>query len=149
MSGQGTPQENTGIARIYRQFRLDTKTLDFNVPDRDIPRGFTTAWRAPNGATLATLATVNASANGICYGLYVSNEGATSATVTIWAGTASFIKFRTNVLAGDYFGVPDNPNPQAPIFKWPGVKVLKARVTGSIGATRINVGVFFWAEEPI
>lgn len=144
----GTPQESTGIHNLYNSLRLDPKTLEINVFERDVPRGFTTTWVAPNGATLATLATVNASALGIAYGLYIDNQGATAASLTVWEGTASVLKFRTNVLAGDYFAVPDGWNPQSPIIKWRGVKALKARVTGSVGCRRLAVGVWFWAEEP-
>src|SRR3989304_2386521 len=106
----GTPQEMTGIARLYRELRLDPRTREWMIPRRDIPRGFTTV-SFGLGATAAQLytligaggaATMNASAQGICYGLILSNNMVgTAGTVSIWEGTASARKMMVYMVAGD------------------------------------------------
>lgn len=140
----GTPEETTGITRFTRSLKVDLKTGDANVWDRDIPRSFTVAWRMTRGATLATLATVAASAQGIGYMLFLSNEGATTGSVTIWEGTASALKFRSNLLAGDYLEIV---NLMGPVAKWQGRKTLNTRF-GAGGCYRVAVGLWYWAEEP-
>lgn len=140
----GSPQETTGIARFYRLLRLDPKTGAIDVMQRDLARGFTTANRiiAATGV-LTTIATVNASAQGICYGLVLSQvSGGTGGSVTLWEGTASTRKFQVFMIPQDTMEFSrDETNP---LFKWQGVKVLRGRAGGS--GQRIAVNMAYWAE---
>jgi len=142
----GSPNEETGIARFYRELRIDPKTHEYTIPVRDIPRGFTSRCINLLGTALATVATVGASAQGICYGVLLSNLSATAASVTLWEGTASTKKLELYLIGNDTIPHPINPNPNAPIIKWQGAKHLKGRC-GAAGM-RVAVTVYYWSEEP-
>lgn len=151
----GTPQEPTGIAAFFKELRLDPKTGEIIIPRRDMPRGFTTV-SFNLGATAAVLytvigaggaATIHASAQGICYGLVLSNNCvATVGTVTIWEGTASAKKLEVYMVAND---VQDFlRDAEHPLFKWQPGKTLQARHALGGKNDCVVVNMCYWAEEP-
>jgi hypothetical protein len=156
-------QEPSGIARHTRLMRLNMKTGNWDKHERDISSGFTTVsvdLRGTSGQLYTIVApgavsphagvgTLNASAQGVCYGLVLSNNTiATGGTVSIWEGTASYRKFMVFLQAGDVQDFGYQHGEQAPLFKWRPGKSLQARspVAGRTNAISINMA--YWAEEP-
>lgn len=158
----GTPNEETGISRFIHNLRIDPKT-GLPWPDRDMARGFTTV-SFDAGGTVAVLytvlgppgvqapATLNASAQGICFGMVLTNHtAATGGSVSIWEGTASTRKFITWMPAGDVQPVGNyvGGDHQNPIFKWQPNKTLQIRHNvANPGGLSISITMCYWAEEP-
>jgi hypothetical protein len=152
--------EPSGIARHNRLMRLDLKTGSWNHAERDLARSFTTI-SFDLGATAGILytliapgniafapggGTLNASAQGVCFGLVIANNSATAGTLSIWEGTASVRKFAVylgNVDVHEYRRQENDP-----LFKWRPGRTLQARhnIGGRTNAVSINMA--YWAEEP-
>lgn len=149
------PNDVVGIARLLKQLRVDLRT-GLPIEERDMPRSFTTI-SFNLGATAAQLytligaggaATINASAQGICYGLVLSNNCvATGGTLTIWEGTASAKKFEVYMVAADVQDFPRRKQ-AAPLFKWQPGKTLQARHALGGKNDCVAVNMCYWAEEP-
>jgi len=151
----GTPNEPTGIQQFMRKLRYDRKSGQWIIPDRDMPRGFTTI-SFHLGATANTLytligaggvATIQASAQGVAYGLVLANNClATGGTVSIWEGTASVRKFHVYLLAADVQEF--SRREENPLFKWQPNKTLQARSSIGGKTNPVTINLAYWQEEP-